>query len=104
MLAKEMGKLIHLKYLGLSMTLKHLDCSIIFNSRRLQTLVVYDTVYVNLPFEISRLQELRHLIGRFKVGLGSSIANLKNLQTLKYISMQSWVQIKAKKLVNLQEL
>ncbi|KAL5766867.1 hypothetical protein ACOSP7_017484 [Xanthoceras sorbifolium] len=103
---EEVGKLIHLKYLELNGTI--LNNSLIFNLRRLQTLVVHDSFYFNLPVslpsEISRLQELRHLIGRFEFGFGSSISNLTKLQTLRYVSFKIWAQIKTKKLINLREL
>ncbi|KAL5787770.1 hypothetical protein ACOSP7_004719 [Xanthoceras sorbifolium] len=72
--AKQIGNLIHLKYLELTTNETNLDNSLIFNLRRLQTLVV-DGNIANLPYEIRRLQELRHLIRSFKVGLGSSISN-----------------------------
>ncbi|KAL5855023.1 hypothetical protein ACOSQ3_004857 [Xanthoceras sorbifolium] len=52
--AKQIGKLIHLKYLELTTNETNLDNSLIFNLRRLQTLVV-DGNIANLPYEISRL-------------------------------------------------
>ncbi|KAL5766864.1 hypothetical protein ACOSP7_017481 [Xanthoceras sorbifolium] len=99
---KKAGKSIHLKYLELNET--NLDNSLIFNLRRLQTLVAYSSSSVSLPFDISRLQELRHLIGRFEVGFGWSISNLTKLQTLRYVSFKIWAQIKTENLVNLREL
>ncbi|KAL5765194.1 hypothetical protein ACOSQ2_017788 [Xanthoceras sorbifolium] len=98
---EEIKNLIHLKYLG---GVTDLDTSLIFNLRRLQTLVFDDNHSAILPSEIGRLQELKHLIGRFESGHGSSISNLTKLQTLKYITVHSWVQIKTEKLVNLREL
>ncbi|KAL5832278.1 hypothetical protein ACOSQ4_017632 [Xanthoceras sorbifolium] len=71
-----------LRYLGLTMYTPHLDNSLILNLRRLQTLVIYGLEYVNLPSEIGRLQGLRHLIENFRGQFGSSIGNLKKLQTL----------------------
>ncbi|KAK2654252.1 hypothetical protein Ddye_014108 [Dipteronia dyeriana] len=96
-LAKEIGKMTHLKYLGLKD--KHFG---IFNLRRLQTLVV-DNPHFKLPAEISRLQELRHLIGNFSYGL-ESIVNLTKLQTLRTVMIQSWARINTEKLLNLREL
>ncbi|KAL5765192.1 hypothetical protein ACOSQ2_017786 [Xanthoceras sorbifolium] len=98
---EEIRNLIHLKYLG---GVTDLDTSLIFNLRRLQTLVLDGNLLVNLSSEIGRLQELKHLIGRFVSGHGSSISNLTKLQTLKYITVHSWVQIKTEKLINLREL
>ncbi|KAL5766863.1 hypothetical protein ACOSP7_017480 [Xanthoceras sorbifolium] len=100
--SKEAGNSIHLKYLELNG--RNLDNSLIFNLRRLQTLVAHSPFSISLPSEISRLQELRHLIGRFDVGFGWSISNLTKLQTLKYVSFEIWAQIKTENLVNLREL
>ncbi|KAL5766862.1 hypothetical protein ACOSP7_017479 [Xanthoceras sorbifolium] len=99
-LAKEIGKLIHLKYLRL--TIDSAD-SLNFNLRRLQTLVV-DGHIVYVPSEISRWQELRHLIGSIDVGHWSWISNLTKLQTLRYVSFPVWAQIRTKKLARIEKL
>ncbi|KAL5834017.1 hypothetical protein ACOSQ3_017691 [Xanthoceras sorbifolium] len=100
---KEVGKLVHLKYLELATNPDHLS---IFNLRRLQTLIVHGNFgyFIHLPSKISRLQELRHLIGSFEFGFGWSISNLTKVQTLRYVSFKIWAQIKTKKLINLREL
>ncbi|XP_031249444.1 putative disease resistance RPP13-like protein 2, partial [Pistacia vera] len=51
---------------------------------------------------ISKLQELRHLIGFFSESL--PIANLKKLLTLKYVCLSSWEKLNPERLVDLQEL
>ncbi|KAK0579149.1 hypothetical protein LWI29_021805 [Acer saccharum] len=100
---KEMAKLIHLKYLGWYKT--RIDASLIYNLQRLQTLFIYDTFEVaKLPTEISRLQELRHLIGGFYGNWRLLIDNLTKLQTLRQVSPSIWAQIKTENLVNLREL
>ncbi|KAK4859022.1 hypothetical protein QYF36_025413 [Acer negundo] len=102
-LDKEIAKLIHLKYLGWRKT--DIDASLFYNLQRLQTLVIYDTVEeTKLPTEISRLQELRHLIGHFRGDWRMWIDNLTKLQTLREVSISIWAQIKTEKLVNLREL
>ncbi|TXG65572.1 hypothetical protein EZV62_006847 [Acer yangbiense] len=102
-LSEEIGKLIHLKYLGLRESyVSHLPRSII-NLRRLQTLDLFTIgMEVELPNEISKLPELRHLFGMFDRNL--EIDSLTKLQSLKYVSGQSWISINTEKLGNLREL
>ncbi|KAK4833175.1 hypothetical protein QYF36_004998 [Acer negundo] len=101
-LDKEIGKLIHVKYLGLRDTSFRLSSSSIFNLRRLQTLDVYGSDWrIELPAEIRKLQELRHLIGMFT---NAPIDSLENLQTLRYVQLSYWDKINTEKLVNLREL
>ncbi|XP_044482046.1 disease resistance protein RPP13-like [Mangifera indica] len=57
---------------------------------------------VDLPTEISKLQDLRHLIGKFEGRL--PIENLTNLLTLKFASYESWAKVNPEKLINLREL
>ncbi|KAJ4724319.1 Disease resistance protein [Melia azedarach] len=99
----EIGKLIHLKHLGLSGSFqKELPPSIV-NLRRLQTLYVCAIDrYVELPTDIFKLKELRHLVGNFTGPL--HIDNLTNLQTLKHIEHESWTKVNTEKLVDLREL
>ncbi|KAK2654255.1 hypothetical protein Ddye_014111 [Dipteronia dyeriana] len=102
-LVKEIGKLTHLKYLGFKD--EHNGRLLISNlqSRRLRTLTLVEDTCIRLPAEVSRLQELRHLIGYFGNGL-ESIGNLTKLQTLRKVTVSSWARINTRKLVNLREL
>ncbi|TXG65570.1 hypothetical protein EZV62_006845 [Acer yangbiense] len=102
-LSKEIGKLIHLKYLGLrGSKVKYLPRSIL-NLRRLQTLDLFNSdMEIELPNEISKLQELSHLSGWFFGNL--EIDSLIKLQSLKYVLIQSWISINTEKLGNLREL
>ncbi|KAK2654253.1 hypothetical protein Ddye_014109 [Dipteronia dyeriana] len=111
--------MIHLKYLGFKGKLlgkvfsfnhltesKRIDRSLISNLRRLQTLVVDNlnrAVKFELPAKVSRLQELKHLIGYFSYR-PESIVNLTKLQTLRTVNIRSWERTNTEKLVNLREL
>ncbi|KAK4850846.1 hypothetical protein QYF36_010259 [Acer negundo] len=102
-LSKEIGKLIHLKYLGLRESLVDYLPRSILNLRTLQTLdVLSPDSGVVLPYEISKLQELRHLFGYFRGHLG--IDSLTELQSIKYVLRKSWISINTEKLGNLREL
>ncbi|XP_024046464.1 disease resistance protein RPP13 [Citrus clementina] len=97
----EIGQLIHLKYLRLrNSPIDNLPPSI-EKLQRLQTLDLSDTL-CGIPTEISKLTELRHLIGNFSGYL--PIENLTNLRTLKYVSVESWNRLSPDKLINLREL
>ncbi|ESR59401.1 hypothetical protein CICLE_v10017794mg [Citrus x clementina] len=99
---KKLGKLIHLKYLGIRGTTFIRDFpSSIFNLQGLQTLDLSRCI-VQLPPETNMMRELRHLIGKFIGTL--PIENLTNLQTLKYVRCKSWIRVNTAKLVNLREL
>ncbi|KAK2640547.1 hypothetical protein Ddye_028342 [Dipteronia dyeriana] len=102
-LCEEIGMLIHLKYLGLRETyVNHLPWSTI-NLQRLQTLDLFSSsMEVELSNEISKLQELRHLFGKFKGNL--EIGSLTKLQSLKYARNEIWISINTEKLMNLREL
>ncbi|KAL5832267.1 hypothetical protein ACOSQ4_017621 [Xanthoceras sorbifolium] len=104
---EEIGKLVHLKYLGLRERYFNLSWSPVLNLSnlwRLQTLDLLGSDFpARLPAEICKLQEMRHLIGLF-INESLHIDNLRNLQTLKYIQHQYWTKIKTEKLVNLREL
>ncbi|XP_031263002.1 disease resistance protein RPP13-like [Pistacia vera] len=106
-LPKEIEKLIHLKYLGLRNTaIHHLPPSIV-NLIRLQTLdlrmsTTPENRHTQLPTEICKLKELRHLTGTFSGHL--QVDNLTKLQTLKSVEGDLWTRINPEKLVNLREL
>ncbi|KAK0600435.1 hypothetical protein LWI29_014991 [Acer saccharum] len=102
-LSEEIGKLIHLKYLGLRESQVQCVPRSITNLRRLQTLDLYNScTNTELPYEISKLQELRHLFGYF--GGNLEIDSLTKLQSLKYVYSQSWISFNTEKLGNLREL
>ncbi|KAJ4724313.1 Disease resistance protein [Melia azedarach] len=98
---EEIGKLIHLRYLGLTIFSPAILPPSIVKLQRLETLEIFDG-FLELPTEISQLQELRHLIGHFTGTL--PIENLTNLQTLKYVELESWSKLNTDRLVNLREL
>ncbi|KAJ4724314.1 Disease resistance protein [Melia azedarach] len=105
LLAEEIGKLIHLKYLGLMNSDEIRIPSSIVKLQRLETLDLSNSAYVvslELPIEIGQLRQLRHLIGYFVGTL--PIENLTNLQTVKYVEVESWSKVNTDKLVNLREL
>ncbi|PHT51012.1 hypothetical protein CQW23_10759 [Capsicum baccatum] len=98
------GKLVHLKFLGLSNTnLSKLPPSI-GKLKNLQTLeaLVYDHCSCELPPQVAELTNLRHLVDRYEVPL--QVDKLKNLRTLKYIRCDQWKDTDASSLVNLREL
>ncbi|KAJ4724305.1 Disease resistance protein [Melia azedarach] len=95
------AKLIHMKYLGFKNSYISKLPPFIVKLQRLETLDISDGL-LQLPTEISELQELRHLIGNFTGTL--PIENLTNLQTLKFVELESWNKLNTDKLVNLREL
>ncbi|KAL5832273.1 hypothetical protein ACOSQ4_017627 [Xanthoceras sorbifolium] len=85
LLEEEIGKLVHLKYLGLRETYFNLSSSSVLNLSRLQTLDLYGFDWpARLQAEICKLEEVRHLIGRF-ANESLHIDNVTKLQTLKYL-------------------
>ncbi|XP_044482047.1 disease resistance protein RPP13-like [Mangifera indica] len=99
---EEMTKLIHLKYLSIrNASITCLPPSI-SHLQSLQTLDFYSHSSVKLPTELSKLQDLRHLIGF--LGDPLPIENLTNLQTLKFVSYQTWAKVNPEKLINLRDL
>lgn len=104
-LPTEIGKLIHLKYLGLSNTFINTLPSSVANFWRLQTLFIlrdWSPISVELPTKISELEELGHLIGYFKGPL--LLNNLTNLRTLRSIEYYWWMKPEHRKFVNLRDL
>ncbi|KAL5766855.1 hypothetical protein ACOSP7_017472 [Xanthoceras sorbifolium] len=99
----EMGKLVHLKYLGLRETYLYFPSLSDVNLWRLQTLDFSLDWPTDLPAEICKWQEVRHLIGDF-ANESLHIDSLTELQTLKYVKHMCWTEIKTEKFVNLREL
>ncbi|XP_049390279.1 disease resistance protein RPP13-like [Solanum stenotomum] len=98
------GNLVHLKFLGLSNTNLFKLPSSIGKLKNLQTLeaLIDDHCSCQLPPQIAKLTNLRHLITRYEVPL--QVDRLANLRTLKYIRCDQWKHSDASRLVNLQEL
>ncbi|KAK4722659.1 hypothetical protein R3W88_012892 [Solanum pinnatisectum] len=98
------GKLVHLKFLGLSNTNLFKLPPSIGELKNLQTLeaLLGDHCSCQLPPQIANLTNLRHLITRYKVSV--QVDRLKNLRTLKFIRCDQWKHTDASGLVNLQEL
>ncbi|XP_006356854.1 disease resistance protein RPP13 [Solanum tuberosum] len=98
------GNLVHLKFLGLSNTNLFKLPSSIAKLENLQTLeaLIDDYCSCQLPPQIAKLTNLRHLITRYEVPL--QVNRLTNLRTLKYIRCDQWKDTDASGLVNLQEL
>ncbi|KAI8537277.1 hypothetical protein RHMOL_Rhmol09G0010700 [Rhododendron molle] len=101
-LPDEIGKLIHLRYLGLR-NMNALS-QFIGNLHALQTLEVHKVggAPIQLPDEICKAKQLRHLIGRFKWPL--RVDNMTNLQTLKEVVVEDQMEFNPMDLINLREL
>ncbi|KAK3001086.1 hypothetical protein RJ639_021459 [Escallonia herrerae] len=104
----QIGQLIHLKFLGLSLFGGKLLTSIC-NLKSLQTLELSTYIPVGkFPPEICKLEQLRHLRGCF--GHLDNIDRLINLQTLNYVDYLNWTgtdnlkEINASRLVSLRKL
>ncbi|KAK2983787.1 hypothetical protein RJ640_017190 [Escallonia rubra] len=107
-LPDSIGELIHLKFLGLFPPRGRLPRSIC-NLKSLQTLHLRTTSPIEkLPPEICKLEQLRHLEGRFDE-LGS-IYSLINLQTLSFVvpseltDIDKLKEFNTSRLVNLRKL
>ncbi|KAG5530393.1 hypothetical protein RHGRI_025366 [Rhododendron griersonianum] len=101
-LPDEIGKLIHLRYLGL--TNMNALSQFIGNLHALQTLEVKTSGSdpIQLPDEICKAKQLRHLIGRFKWPF--RVDNMTNLQTLKEVVVKDQMEFNPMDLINLREL
>ncbi|MCD7466121.1 hypothetical protein HAX54_002527 [Datura stramonium] len=98
------GNLFHLKFLYLT-DISTLPSSI-GNLKNLQTLHVFDvynTSFLRLPPETSKLKNLRHLVAPYSEPL-QHISKLTSLQVLKHISCDQWKYVDPVDLVNVQEL
>ncbi|KAL9682508.1 hypothetical protein QQ045_014308 [Rhodiola kirilowii] len=100
---REIGRLIHLRYLGLGLPL-HIKGEFpetICNLKALETLSVRSNAPVTLPKTIVKLKNLRHLIGRFD-STGDWIGKLTGLETLGEVSYDQWCDTDTTYLVNLR--
>ncbi|CAM8945225.1 unnamed protein product [Rhodiola kirilowii] len=97
---KEIGKLIHLKYLGLRrMEVKFPET--LSNLKALETLSVLSIASVTLPKTVVNLKNLRHLIGNFDY-TDDRIGKLTGLETLEKVRYKQWCDIDTTCLVNLR--
>ncbi|KAG5530898.1 hypothetical protein RHGRI_025749 [Rhododendron griersonianum] len=104
-LPDEIGKLIHLRYLGLCGTCINPLSQFIGSLHALQTLELSTDLYngpIQLPNEICEAKQLRHLIGLFKWPF--RVDNMKNLQTLKKVIVEDQMEFNPMDMINLREL
>ncbi|CAM8945231.1 unnamed protein product [Rhodiola kirilowii] len=98
----EIGRLIHLRYLGLGLPLRTEGefPQTISNLKALETLLVRSDLPVTLPKTMVKLKNLRHLIGRFD-SISDWIGKLTGLETLGEVSYDQWCDIDTTYLVNI---
>ncbi|KAE9450558.1 hypothetical protein C3L33_17543, partial [Rhododendron williamsianum] len=104
-LPDEIGKLIHLRYLGLCGTCIDPLPQFIGSLHALQTLELSTSPRdypIQLPNEICEAKQLRHLIGLFKWPF--RVDNMKNLQTLKKVFVEDQMEFNPMDMINLREL
>nr|ABF00981.1 disease resistance protein RPP13 variant [Arabidopsis thaliana] len=96
------GDLIHLRYLGIDGYSFSDRAAIISKLRFLQTLEAYSEYPIEETIDLRKLTSLRHVIGQFVGEL--LIGDAANLQTLRFISSDSWNKLKPELLINLRDL
>nr|AAS93958.1 disease resistance protein RPP13 variant [Arabidopsis thaliana]AAS93959.1 disease resistance protein RPP13 variant [Arabidopsis thaliana] len=96
------GDLIHLRYLGIDGYSFSDRAAIISKLRFLQTLEAYSEYPIEETIDLRKLTSLRHVIGKFAGEL--LIGDAANLQTLRFISSDSWNKLKPELLINLRDL
>ncbi|PSS19099.1 Disease resistance protein [Actinidia chinensis var. chinensis] len=103
-LAEAIGKLIHLRYLGLNCTQIDDISPFISNLHALQTLELEGEFGnpILLPDEICKAKQLRHLLGAFKWPF--RVDNLTNLRTLNFVMVEDQMEFDPMNLINLREL
>ncbi|XP_058114483.1 putative disease resistance protein At1g50180 [Magnolia sinica] len=109
-LPREIGELIHLRYLGCTQTyLKSLPSSI-GNLPNLQTLFVASHYDIKVPSTIGKMQQLRHLqLKNNEEGGGviegqPRLERISNLQTLSRVMAGKWMEGCLENLTNLRKL
>ncbi|KAH7834477.1 hypothetical protein Vadar_016453 [Vaccinium darrowii] len=104
-LPDEIGKLMHLRYLGLYGSKITVLSQFIGNLHALQTLELNTNPLsdpIQLPDEICKAKQLRNLIGDFKWPF--RVDNLTNLRTLKKVFVVDQMEFNPTDLINLREL
>ncbi|XP_058182918.1 disease resistance protein RPP13-like [Rhododendron vialii] len=104
-LPDEIGKLIHLRYLGLCGTNISPLSQFIGNLHALQTLELGENRHndpIQLPNEICEAKQLRHLLGLFKWPF--RVDNMKNLRTLQKVLIEDQMEFNPMDMINLREL
>nr|AAS93961.1 disease resistance protein RPP13 variant [Arabidopsis thaliana] len=96
------GDLIHLRYLGIDGYSFSDRAAIISKLRFLQTLEADYNYPIEETIDLRKLTSLRHVIGKFVGEL--LIGDAANLQTLRFISSDSWNKLKPELLINLRDL
>ncbi|XP_062083373.1 putative disease resistance protein At1g50180 [Humulus lupulus] len=104
-LPEEIGKLIHLRLLSISIMMENIPSSI-GNLRCLQTLKLKPRNCEIVPDVIWKLEQLRHLhfTGFNKLGFKLRLPNIRNLQTLKGVSTECFDWNDILQLRNLKKL
>ncbi|KAF7149915.1 hypothetical protein RHSIM_Rhsim02G0077900 [Rhododendron simsii] len=101
-LHEEVGNLLHLRYISVKGTEVKIVLKSIGNLHNLQTLNLKDSQVSMLQIGIlSRLRNLRHLIGNYAVVIQGGIGHLEELQTLQNIEANDDL---IKELENLRQL
>ncbi|XP_031117970.1 putative disease resistance protein RGA1 [Ipomoea triloba] len=101
-LPNEVGDLIHLRYLDLFVNwkIRHLPDSL-GRLHNLQTLDLSSSSVESLPKSVSKLKQLRHLIGSYELQVPDIVFTFSHLQTLSGILINT---IQARELVNIPQL
>ncbi|XP_050209788.1 putative disease resistance protein At1g50180 isoform X2 [Mercurialis annua] len=106
-LPKDIGNLIHLRFLSLrNSKVLHLPPSI-GNLRRLQTLDLYTGGrYMYVPNEIFNLEQLRHLYlpSNHSTGTGFQLASLRHLRTIVNLRVNNYDMNNLANMINVREL
>ncbi|KAL9687845.1 hypothetical protein QQ045_032253 [Rhodiola kirilowii] len=105
----QLGKMIHLKYLGIKLINKASSVKLpetIGNLKALQTIYIRPGAaeVVTLPKTMVKLQNLKHIIGCHFHFKGDWIGKLRSLEALEFIESNKWCEIDASDLVNLRRL
>ncbi|KAI3955208.1 hypothetical protein MKW92_024532 [Papaver armeniacum] len=106
-MTEKVSKLIHLRYLGISLLPPKIISSSIGNLRNLQILKLGSQYSILIPETVTKLEQLRHLIisGEASVAQSFRVENLVNLQTIYSINAGEWIRKGCfERLTNLRKL